>query len=168
MKFLPYENFYIITRLRPDEAESRLQQEVSPGNGSFFNFFRSTFTTYFEGYAVNGRFEFKRNINYRNSFLPQIKGTIENGPGGSRVHVKMNMLVFVTIFMCFWLGATGLAAIALITRQFERGQLTAADFVVFIMFLFGYGLTMGSFKFESLKAKSYLVELLDGEIDESV
>lgn len=165
MILLPYENFYIITKLKPEEVDSKLQQEVSPPRPIFnFSLFSSSQNTYFEGYAANGTFEIKRAINYRNSFLPQIKGTIEAWPGGSRVHIKMSMMILVTIFMCFWLSFAAIAGFAFLNQEINKEHYSAGDFAPFGMFFFGYALAMGGFKYESRKAKAFLMEMLDGKI----
>jgi hypothetical protein len=166
MKFLPYEDFYIITGLKPNEVQQRLENEVSPGDGRLFKFgsFSSPSGTYFEGFAVNGMFEVKHSISYRNSFLPQIKGTTEAYLNGSRVHVKMKMLAFVTVFMCFWMSFVTLAAVVVLSTAISKKQFNAVALMPFVMFLFGYALTMGGFKYESRSAKYKLLEILDGEI----
>ena len=167
MKFLPYEDFYITTRLKPDEVQQRLEDEISPVNGGLFKFgsFSSPSGTYFEGFAVNGMFEIKHGINYRNSFLPQIKGTTEAYLDGSRVHIKMKMLTFVTLFMCFWLSFAALAGVVVLITAINKKQFSAVALMPFVMFLFGYALTMGGFKYESRSAKNKLLEILDGEIE---
>jgi len=62
MKFFPYENFYIVTRLKPDQVQLRLEIAIGPVNDRLLNF-RDLFTrenfTQFRGYSVNGMFEFK-------------------------------------------------------------------------------------------------------------
>jgi hypothetical protein len=39
MKLLPYENFYIISKLKPEEVQERLQEAVSPDIGYSFYFY---------------------------------------------------------------------------------------------------------------------------------
>jgi len=165
MNFLPFENFYIITSLNPEQVQECLQQEVEPSNGfSFKSLFSSSSGKYFSGYAINGVFEFKRVISYRNSFLPQIKGSTEAWINGSRVHVTMRMHIAVIIFMCMWLGGVGLAGVGILLQSLSKGGFESAEFIPFGMFLFGYALSTGGFKYESSKARNKLVELLNGEI----
>jgi hypothetical protein len=165
MIFLPFENFYIITSLNPEQVQDYLQQEVEPGNGfSFKSIFSSSSDKYFSGYVINGTFEFKRVISYRNSFLPQIKGSTEAWINGSRIHVTMRMHIAVIIFMCMWLGGVGLAGVGILLRSFSKGVFEPTTLIPFGMFLFGYVLATGGFKYESSKARNKLVELLNGEI----
>lgn len=162
MKLLPYENFYIITKMKQAEVQLEFERAVSAGTGSIFK--SSSCATYFEGYAVNGVFEFKRSIEYRNSFLPEIKGTTEPYLNGSRIHVKMRMMMFVTVFMCVWLGGAAVGGISIFISEISDGHFRIQDLAVFLMFFFGYGLMMGAFKYESRKAKNKLLEMFDGDM----
>jgi hypothetical protein len=168
MKFFPFENFYIITKLQVAEVQHRLENEVEPDTGfSFKDLFSSASSSlYFSGYVLNGTFKFKRVINYRNSFLPEIKGSTETYLDGSRVHVKMRLNTAVLLFMCVWLGGVTLAGIgimvsSIIDRKFEWAMLLPLG-----MFAFGYTLATGGFKYESQKAKSKLLEILEGKMEE--
>lgn len=82
----------------------------------------------FSGTAEDGRFTLQRNINYRNSFLPQVVGKAEadTQTGGSRVTVTLSMHKSVKIFMCIWLwgvGAIGIPlAIAALTHKLQPPQ----------------------------------------------
>jgi hypothetical protein len=102
MKLLPYENFCIISKLKPEEVQERLQEAVSPDIG--YSFYLGGLNplgpnTPFKGCITNNKFAFKPTIIYSNSFLPQITGSIEACDGGSRIHVKMTMYTFVMITM---------------------------------------------------------------------
>src|SRR6202012_905244 len=130
MKLLPYENFHIITLLKPAKVQGCLEREVEPDAGfSFKGVFSSPSAVYFSGYVVNGTFEFKRIINYRNSFLPRIKGSTESWISGGRVHVKMKMHIAVTIFMCIWLSFALFGGIEILLQELKEGQFVIADLV---------------------------------------
>ncbi len=166
MKFLPFENFYITTSLKPAEVQERLSQEVEPVQGfSFKNLFSARSGAYFSGYVANGTFDFKRVIYYRNSFLPVIKGTTETYLNGSRVHVKMRMDISVIVFMGLWLGVIGIAGLSFFIKNISNHEVDNSSFISLGMFMLGYVLATGGFKFESIKAKNKLLELLDGEIE---
>ena len=165
MNFFPYENFYIISDLKPEQVQEHLQKEVEPVKGfSFRNIFSGSSESYFSGYVVNGTFEFKRIINYRNSFLPQIKGSTETWINGSRVHVKMGMHIAVTVFICIWLGTALLFGVGFLVQELSKGPFEITDLFPFAMFVFGYILATAGFKYESNKAKNKLVEILNGII----
>ena len=167
MRYFPYENFYIISKLKPNEVQEKLQEVVSPDSGFIFSlrgYNTAGPNTPFKGYALNGAFEFKPAIIYRNAFLPQIKGSTEAYLDGSRVHVKMTLYIFVMIFMSIWLVGAGLVCLAFVPK-FINNKHTETDIIPYCMFLFGYLLVTYGFKSESLSSKSFLVELLDGKIE---
>jgi hypothetical protein len=166
MKWLPYENFYLITDLKPDAAEAALAPDVIPDAGFGLKTILSRRTEgYFTGVVANGSFKIRWQIYYRNSFLPRITGDITPYLNGSRIHIKMKPHIAVMIFMSIWMGGVGLAGIAFVLGHPGEG-LNAGKLAPFGMFLFGYLLSIGAFKFESIKAKSKLAEIFRGSIEE--
>jgi len=166
MNFLPFEHFSIVTSLSPAQAQERLEQEVSADTGFSFNKLFSSPDKYFSGYVANGTFEIKRIINYRNSFLPVIKGSIEFDIDGSRIQVKMQPHILVIVFMCIWLSGTLIGGLAFLTQQLHSSSnFDVTALMPFGMFIFGYLLAMGGFKYEVPKARIKLVELLGGSLE---
>ena len=167
MKWLPYENFYIDTNLKPDAAQAALKTEVGPDPGSpFRKIFSQRTESYFLGDVDYGTFQIRRQTYYRNSFLPRITGTIEPYIGGSRVRVKMKPDMLVIIFMCMWMGFAALGGIVMISVG-SKTNLDSVSLIPFGMFLFGYLLMMGAFKFESIEATRKLAEIFQGGIEEA-
>jgi hypothetical protein len=167
MMWLPYENFYIDTNLKPDAAEAALAQEVAPdADFSFKTIFSDRSGEYFLGTVASGSLKIRRQIYYRNSFLPRITGTIEPDMNGSRVHIKMKLHIMILVFVCAWTIVIGLGGIAFILKPSDDG-LGANDLVPLGMVLFVYLLSMGGFKFESIKAKKKLAEIFQGSIEEA-
>lgn len=165
MRFFPYENFYIITRLTPDEVHAKLEEVVSPNGPMIFNFFSTSdggLNTPFKGYVNNGQFEFKPNIIYRNSFLPQIKGSTEAYNDGSRIHIKMTLHVLLMIITGILLTVSGIAFLVSLPRLINNN---APDIIPCFVFMFVYLLATGAFKSESISSKSFLAALLEGEIE---
>jgi len=101
MKYLPYNRFYVDSPFKPDEAQQALGKEVSPRSTKFLNLGSSVNGTYFMGYISNNQFQFEPEIEGRNSFNPQISGTITAHQNGCRVYVKMGLHLGVAIFLCF-------------------------------------------------------------------
>jgi len=167
MNLLPYDKFCIVSSLKPTEVQEQLQSEVGPTAGfSFINMFSRSDGKFFEGFAVKGNFEFKRGIQYRNSFLPMIKGHTEGWLNGSRVYVKMRLQPVVVVFMCVWLVAVGTAGIGVLTESIANNQFSPDVLIPLGMFTFGYALVMGSYTYERNKAKDKLLEMLAGQIDD--
>jgi len=167
MKYLPYEDFHIITPLKPAEVQALLAKETEPVKQfSFSTLFSRSSGYYFSGYVVNGMFEISRVIDYRNSFLPQIKGSTEAWLNGSRLHITMQLHPAVMAFMFIWMGGVGLAAVAVISAGFSERSFEPLSLIPLAMFLFGYLLSTGGFKYESRKAKAKLIDLLSGHIEQ--
>jgi hypothetical protein len=163
MKLLPVDDFDIITKLSPEEVQLRLEQEISASGRGFFDKSSTSSNTYFEGYVVNGNFEIQPIINYRNSFLPKITGITKPALIGSVVKIKMRVQSGVLIFMCIWLGFAAIGGIVINTTDISKGQFKVVDLMPFGMFLFGYLLTLGGFKFESNDAKAKLLQILEND-----
>lgn len=164
MKLLPFEDFYIISHLKPDEVQQQLQQVVEPPP-ALKDWFDGPPTSYFKGWGNNGTFEIRRVINYRNQFLPVIKGSTETYINGSRVHVKIRMTKFITIFMSVWLFWAALGGFAVVMQQMEKAPFKTNMLLPFGMFFFGYAIVKGSFIFESRKATDKLCEVLEGVVE---
>jgi len=110
---------------------------------------RRELVTPFVGYVKEDSFSLKRNIRYRNSFLPLIRGRIVSTETGTQVKVTMFMHPVVAVFMAFWLWFVGSGALA------ETSML-------WLMFTFGLALTLGGFFPEVIKAKRMLTEAVLG------
>ncbi len=104
----------------------------------------------FIGKIEGDSFRVYRDIRYRNSFLPQVRGTVVSTSRGSRVLITMYLHPLVALFVLFWLGGVGAGAIAMFRT--ENGSF----FIPVLMFLFGIGLTVGGFYPEALKARRIL------------
>lgn len=58
MTLLPYEDFYITSRLSPDDASSRLAAYVSPVfTGSFKDVLTNRYSGYYKGYINSSGFK---------------------------------------------------------------------------------------------------------------
>lgn len=159
MKFLPYENYYLTTKLTPSQVTFTLKDNIIAPSQNIFRFNTNTAKPY-EGYLEGNRFEISRIINYRNSFLPIINGQINSYGNGSRIHVKMRMHAFVSALMFVWLGFVTLLGSGIINLLLREKRFYTDGFFILFMFLFGYGLTVGGFKYESAKSKKFLAYLL--------
>ncbi|PKN93757.1 MAG: hypothetical protein CVU44_08045 [Chloroflexi bacterium HGW-Chloroflexi-6] len=165
MKFLPYERFRIRTSLSSQEAVNRLENAIEPKR--FFRFFGASEKPY-EGKLEGSHFEISRIIGYRNSFLPRIKGDVESEISGCSISISMQPHVFVITFMIFWLGGVGFAFLAALGSFVSSlGQTSTADPSFLLipggMFIFGYLMVLGGFKFESVKSKKFFQRLFEEE-----
>ena len=169
-KYLPFEKFVITSKLSSEEVMKRLTDNLEPkrkGIGSYFNIKSSK--PYF-GVLTENKFEIHRIINYRNSFLPQIKGTVSSYLGETEISIYMRPAKVVIGFMIFWLGIVGVICMAIIINLLQRlneimnHKITPGAFIPFIMFVFGYLLIYFGFKVESKKSKAFLINLFEGTV----
>jgi hypothetical protein len=150
---MPFYRFQLQVPLPPDVAQDRIQAITGkplPYRDSFGTKWgaarRKTPDRPFQGRLEHHRFRLMRHINRRNSFLPLIRGRIDQEPGGSRVSVILHLDPFVAIFMLCWLILVGRTA----WPPTGEGLRPAG------MFLFGLGITLAGFIPEARKARRLL------------
>jgi hypothetical protein len=166
--FLPFDNFKLLTNLSVTEVQQRIESKIEPKKNFSFSFSANR-TKPYEGKLIDRSFEISRIINYRNSFLPVIKGHISTYLGKTEVAIKMRPVVFVLIFMSFWLGTVGLACVGITVtsilhfRQLLEYGFSPGALIPFGMFAFGYALLTIAYKAESKKSKAFLKQLLEAE-----
>ena len=170
MRFLPIENVVYKTNLKEDEIIRRLSENIEPKKiFRFYSLFDSTKP--YEGRIIGRNFKIRRVIRYMNSFLPHIRGIINNDLDGLTIKVKMRPHIFVITFICFWCGCVIYNFIAILTTDFTHGlcysEVRAIDiFFTLGMILSAYILSMLAFKFESRKSKKDLRKIFQAEMTE--
>jgi len=105
--------------------------------------------------SVEGReFHLRRDIRYRNSFLPRISGQVEAAAGGCRVSGTMTIHPLVGGFMALWFSMLAMGMI----NGFHgvKGEDAGWPLVPAGMFLFGIALCIGGFMPEAIKARRLL------------
>ena len=167
MNLLPFESITYRTHLAPEYVLELIKRAIEPKKTfRIISIFGSDKYKDYEGKIdENGDFEISRIISYRNSFLPVIKGKIEQDISGSTITVKMRLHLVVMFFMMFWCGAVGIGFMVAMVFQSLGNEIQALNFIPLAMFFFGYGLTMGGFKYESNKSKKFLAKLFDTELE---
>ena len=111
----------------------------------------------FVGAAKGDRFRVRRDIRYRNSFLPIVLGRVTAVPAGVRVEVTMFLHPIVAVFMLVWFSGVGFAAWALLRtpRHAPIGFFGAVAILMFGLVLVGTG-----FFSEARKARRLLERAL--------
>jgi hypothetical protein len=66
----------------------------------------------FIGTVDGDHFSLYRDIRYRNSFLPRIRGRVSSAPAGTNIDVIMYLHPLVLLFMLFWLSGMGFGVIS--------------------------------------------------------
>ncbi len=112
-------------------------------------------TTPFVGKLEGQGFSCTRRIRYQNSFLPHIKGWIESVPGGSRVSVRMNLHLFVWLFLPVFLGVGGYALITTAAAvQGTSGVITEIGAMAAFLVVAGLLFYLEAFKARKLLEKA--------------
>jgi len=155
----PLEKFTIHTSLAPDLVCEKLLQVVEPRKT--FRWHRRDSDKPYEGEIGEHSFEIIRIINYRNSFLPVLKGRISPEGMGSKIEVEMSLHPFVFVFMLVWLGMVGQIAVLFLITSIASGQFEAAALIPVGMFMFGCLLPLIGFKPEAARSKQFLEQLLE-------
>jgi len=157
MKYLPFENITYTTALSPEQVMEKITQFVEPEKR--FRLSRGNSTKPYEGKVSTNAFKVTRKINYRNSFLPRISGTVEEVANETKVTLKMRLHPFVLVFISLWMSFVFLAVIVTFPILISEPELPLL--IPLGMLTFGYLLTTGGFKYESRKSKAFFKELLE-------
>ena len=167
---LPFEELFYRSKLTKEDLLLHLQNEIEAEKSFGFGVNNFSYSKPYVGKIFNNSFEIKRAINYRNSFLPIIKGEIKEDINGSKVIVKMSLVELVKVFMIIWLGGVSVACIAVTYNiLFNNGLNSEAGFFMFIpyvMFIFGIAMVGFGFKIESKKSAQDLERILQAKIIE--
>ncbi|HLP14497.1 MAG TPA: hypothetical protein VK177_21380 [Flavobacteriales bacterium] len=168
-KYLAREDFELVTLLKSTDVINRIAENTGPKKTFRLALPGVKHDKPYEGVVDAESFKISRVINYKNSFLPVISGTVSGSGKVTAVTIKMRMLLPVRIFMFIWLGGVGLACI-FITPFILSGDSASRKqgfdpmaLIPFAMFVFGYLLTYLAFKFESRKSKAFLKDLLNAQ-----
>jgi len=159
MKFLPYENYTLATKLSPAETFARLRDNIIVTSRPISNFKIKTTRSYW-GHLKGDSFEIHRVTWYANSFAPVITGQIHDDRGQTRIHIKMKMRAIIVVLFIIWMSGVTLALVASIIDTIESQKLSSLLFVAIAFYVIGYGLCLTGFKYESSKSKKILDAIL--------
>lgn len=164
---LPFENYKIITNLKPEKIVEKLIANVKPKREISFSFKPVEITKPYQGEVYKTGFKINRCIDYRNSFLPEITGTFSTFLGKTEVNISMRLFTLVKVFAILWLSVVGVVCIGIIfgyiffANNLSKIQFSPAILIPFGMFIFGCLLFTLPFKIESKKAKEFLDKLFE-------
>ena len=154
---MPFYAFHLDVPAPPDVVAERVRVAV----GQVPTFWQSMKSSWrgpqpsgrpFLGKVTGRSFRIRRDIQYRNSFLPLIRGTIVATPNGSRVNVFMFMHPAALILMLGWFGMLVSGEWRLLDANVAR------SYVPLAMMVFGLVLSLGGFFYEALKVMPLLSE----------
>lgn len=140
----------------------------SPVKNSFFTGKSKIGAQDFSGKIEEMQFEITPVITYRNSFNPTAKGEIKCRNHGSLIEVECRMNSWVYIFISIWM--VFLLLILLFSILSYTPEFTDPESLIIplVILLFGYGLTIGAFKYESIPLRNKLKDILNAEINQGL
>lgn len=165
MKYLPAEDITFQSKLKEAALLQRLKDNIEPVKLRFGLFNRRE-TKPYQGKIIGNTFNISRIISYRNSFLPQISGNIENTFSGSLIRVRMRLHVAVIVFLCIWGGIVGTVGLLFLSQAFGRTAFDPMTLIPLGMLVVFYVVVMLAFKYESKQSKADLQSLFEAEIVE--
>lgn len=166
--WLPFDRYTLVSRLSVAEVMSRLEANVTARKLNAVLFVQRYGTKKdssdkpYKGVIKEQTFEIERIINYRNSFVPVIKGEVSHFLGQTEIKVKSSPHVAVLVFCAFWMSVVLLACLA-VTAVMLRGGFEFPMLIPFGMLVFGCLLFTIPYKLEANKSKKFLATLLEGE-----
>jgi len=116
LKIIPHRRFSLDTPLSPSEVEARLRDAVEAPAVRWTRSDRP-----FTGRVEGATFDIMRNVQGRNSFRPQVRGTIVAAGRGARVTGTMQIHLVVLVMMGFLLLTLGVAFITFMVGELRRG-----------------------------------------------
>lgn len=106
-----FDTFRLDTSLPPDAALERIRHRVRAPGSVWLAPVRNVDLP-FVGEVSGNAFEFRCDVSYRNSFLPEISGRVTETKGGSPIEAEMWIhppsLIFMTVWICAgWIAIAG-------------------------------------------------------------
>lgn len=146
---MPFMHFEFKTAFSPQQVLGRLAiiTSAAPSSSSLNNISSATFF----GKVTGHSFKLRRNIRYRNSFLPLISGVVSSNAEETQVKVNMYLHPAVMLFLMVWFGGLGTVTLRLVANhELALNWLTA---ILIGLPVFGIALTIGGFLPEANIAK---------------
>jgi hypothetical protein len=150
-KILPSKNIVFHSPLSAEICLQNLANKTEEKKAFKLDWKAPVYSKPYIGFVAGGEFEIHRNIAYRNSFLPIIRGKITSGTNGSTISINMRTDRFVSVFIAIWLGFTFLFCLILLFIAF-KASFSPFFIIPFIMVIFGTVLSHGAFNYERKKS----------------
>lgn len=159
MRILPYRKLEWSSRLSAAEALAALSRQVEPRRWLRLSYGPAMFLGTVEG----SNFEIERAIQYRNSFLPQVRGTVRQAANGCTISMTMALHPFVLAFAAVWLSLAGTAALIFLASALAERSLSPPALIPAGMFALFVLMATASFAYEARKTEKLLKEIFVAE-----
>jgi len=157
MRLLPYRRIELQTPLPIATVIRTLSDAVEPLRSSWLDFGSRPF----EGTVTGAEFRIYRVISYRNSFRPEISGTVALDGHGSRISITMRLHAAVAVFVVFWLGSVFIIGVLFTAATLAGSASVELALIPMGMMLFMGLLCIGAFSYEARKAEQLIMMLLE-------
>jgi hypothetical protein len=155
MRLLPYRKLTLRSAMSAAGAAQALAKEVEPKR-----WFRlGAGSASFEGSVTGSSFEIQRIIQYRNSFLPLIAGTIRAEAVGCSISLTMGLHPFVLAFSAIWLSGVAMVCAMFGLRALAGGSLEFWMLGLPGMLTLVATMIVGGFGLEARRAEALLIEI---------
>ena len=166
MKIFPQKNYTYKSKYTKTEVLDFLKNNIEKEKPFAVSLTGPNYTKPYIGQILFNKFDIKRVIKYRNSFLPQITGEVIDEGTGSTIEVKMDLNMLIKVFIGLWLGIVGLVCIgATAAIILTTIKLNIAMIAPYFMFLFGFFLVKLPFNFECKRSTTDLAMILKATIN---
>ena len=158
MEFIPYQRLTITTDLSREEVVSRMKERVGPTKRD--NFVRVD-KNIFSGRLGNDRFELRLIKNYRNSWTPEVTGTITGKDDTTELIVTLKSNIFAIVFTAVFI----LIGLSMLVYQIvDFSDFGSFDWMTLLFILFPYGLCWFGFNLDADKSIDGLIKITKGAI----
>ncbi len=155
--FIPYRRISIDTALSLEAAKNTLKDDVTSEKPRFFLPFKEKKS--FWGTISDHTFEIQRRINYRNSFLPNLRGQFIPTDHGTLIQVRMSMHPLVAVFMIIWVTPLVLFGVVFPLVDWVSAHNFAIRVELLEMMAFAYLLVFLGFGIEAIIAERRLKQI---------
>ncbi|UPT68885.1 MAG: hypothetical protein M0D57_09775 [Sphingobacteriales bacterium JAD_PAG50586_3] len=164
MKLLPAQEIIYKTNLTEEEAIERITLAVIPTRSLEYRLPANMVKRKYSGDIYGPVFKIQRKIGYRNSFLPQITGTIKEEPTGTVVNVSMQMHSFVNTFLLIYISIPSAVFITWLVAILAGGEFSLGVFIPFLFIGFAMLISHVGFNYEATTARIDLKKIFEAEI----
>jgi len=154
MKLFPNANFIIETDCTHDEVYDILKSNIGKKAGFF-----ATNKRPFYGECSGTSFRIIPNIEYRNSFIPIISGSIRDKSNKVDIEINMKLFKMVNIFVSIYLSMAAIFALIILIASFNDIKVLFGLIPCVMLAAFMLVLSHGAFNYEVKKRKKQLNEM---------
>ncbi len=160
-KVLPYKKYTFHPPLSKEEIIINLKNSIDLERSFGFGGANIKYSKPYVGIVYGNLFEMKRVIDYKNAFIPQIKGEIIENENGIFVNIEMKLLGYIQAFLLVWFGfCLFFSSIILILAIFKENINVSMVFFLLFMFVMGATIVYSGFESEADSTKRDLEKIL--------